>query len=435
VIPVATALKERLILLPFAAFRITCSIHPCYGDEAGNPVEMSLRSHKGPASPAPVFGSALWALGFRPFYLLASLFAAASMLLWVAQYTGILPFAYSAGPVWHGHEMLFGFATAVIAGFLLTAVATWTGQPPLRGIALMALALLWVVARVLMLTPFGLAATLFNAFFPLAVAVAVAIPVLRTGNRRNLVFVGLLGLLAMLALLVHLASQGLVDVPQGLGLQAGLDVVLLVMVIVTGRVVPMFTNNGVPGAGAVRHFLLEATALGTIVLLLIADLLQWEGVSVALLAGFAAAVQAARLCLWRPWRTLRTPLVWILHASCAWIVLHLALRGLSPAGWFAPVLATHALTVGAIGGLTIGMMTRTARGHTGLPLRAGRTETAMFVLIQAAALVRVGGGLIAPAHHLLNIRLSGALWSLAFALYAAAYWQVLTRPRLDGRPG
>jgi uncharacterized protein involved in response to NO len=198
------------------------------------------------------------------------------MLLWIAQYSGLLPFAYVAGPVWHGHEMLFGFTTAVIAGFLLTAVATWTGQPPLRAIPLMALALLWVVARALMLTPFGVAATVANALFPVALAVAVAIPVVRTRNHRNLAFIGFLGMLALLALLVNLGSQGLVQVPQGRVLQIGLDVVLLVMVLMTGRVVPMFTNNGVPGAGAVRHPVIEATALATIVLLLIADVLQLD---------------------------------------------------------------------------------------------------------------------------------------------------------------
>ena len=398
-------------------------------------MQVSLEPLERRTTPEVARRSALWALGFRPFYLLASLFAAASMLLWIAQYSGLLPFAYVAGPVWHGHEMLFGFTTAVIAGFLLTAVATWTGQPPLRAIPLMALALLWVVARALMLTPFGVAATVANALFPVALAVAVAIPVVRTRNHRNLAFIGFLGMLALLALLVNLGSQGLVQVPQGRVLQIGLDVVLLVMVLMTGRVVPMFTNNGVPGAGAVRHPVIEATALATIVLLLIADVLQLDGISIAVLAGLAAVAHAVRLYLWKPWRTLRKPLVWILHASCAWIVLHLALRGLSHAGLLAPILATHALTVGAIGGLTIGMMTRTALGHTGRLLVAGRLESAMFILIQAAALVRVAGGLFAPTHHLSNIRLSGLLWSLAFALYAGGYWQVLTKPRLDGRPG
>jgi uncharacterized protein involved in response to NO len=399
-------------------------------------MEIPLQFSPRAAAPRPASGGlALWNLGFRPFYLLASLFAAISLLLWVAQYSGLLPYPYLAGPIWHGHEMLFGFASAVIAGFLLTAVAVWTQQPPLRGTPLVALALLWLAARILVLTPFATAATVTNALFPLAVATAIAVPLARTRNYRNVVFIGLLSLLGALALLVHLASQGLLRVPATLGLKAGLDVVLLVMVIIAGRVVPMFTNNGVPGAKAKRYPMLERVALGSIGLLLVADLLQWDAIVVTSVAVLAALAHGARLVLWQPWRTFKTPLVWILHAAYAWIVLHLALRGLAGMGWVAPTLATHALTVGAIGGLTLGMMTRTARGHTGRPLKAGRAELMMFILIQFAAAVRLCGGLVAPEHYMVSIQASGLLWGAAFLLYAVRYWPVLTKPRLDGKPG
>jgi uncharacterized protein involved in response to NO len=142
-----------------------------------------------------------------------------------------------------------------------------------------------------------------------------------------------------------------------------------------------------------------------------------------------------RLVLWKPWRTLGTPLVWILHAAYAWIVVHLALRGLSALELLAGAYATHALSTGAIGGLTLGMMTRTARGHSGRPLIADGFERAMFVLIQIAALVRVFGGMASPALVLPSIQVSGVLWAAAFGLYAVRYWPVLTRPRLDGKPG
>jgi len=383
----------------------------------------------------PSRGPVIWQYGFRPFYLLASLFACASLLLWVAQLSGVLPMAYLAGPLWHGHEMLFGFATAVIAGFLLTAVAAWTQQPPLRGAPLVMLVLLWLAGRVLVLTPWPWAATIANLLFPLAVAVAIAIPLVRTRNRRNLLFIGLLAGLGVLAALLHLSAAGLLDLPVTLGLRAGLDVVLLVIVIIAGRVVPMFTNNAIAGAGATHDPMVERAAPWVVVALLAADVLQAHAVVVAALAGLAAVVHAARLALWRPWRTRHAPLVWILHAAYAWIVLHLGLRMMAEAGWLAPSLATHALTVGAIGGMTIGMMTRTARGHTGRPLKAGAAETAMFLLMQAAALVRVGGGILAPGGSLAMVQASGLLWSAAFGLYAIAYWPVLTRPRVDGRPG
>jgi uncharacterized protein involved in response to NO len=398
-------------------------------------MEIPLRPRHGARPAVPSQGPAIWQYGFRPFYLLASLFACLSLLLWVAQVSGMLPIAYLAGPLWHGHEMLFGFATAVIAGFLLTAVAAWTGQPPLRGPPLMWLAALWLAARILVLTPWQAAAAIANLLFPLAVAAAIALPLVRTGNRRNMLFIGLLALLGGLAAVMHLSAAGFLELPVALGLRAGLDVVLLVIVIIAGRVLPMFTNNAIAGAGAAREPLVEWAAPLAVAALLVADLLQSDAVLLTALAGLAAVVHGARLFLWRPWRTLHAPLVWILHASYAWIVIHLLLRMLSHAGWLAPSIATHALTVGAIGGMTIGMMTRTARGHTGRPLQAGSSETAMFLLMQAAALARVGGGLLAPGAFILSVQTSGLLWSAAFALYAMTYWPVLSKPRVDGRPG
>jgi len=377
----------------------------------------------------------LWNLGFRPFYLLASLFAAASVLLWAAQFSGLLPGAYLRGPLWHGHEMLFGFTLAVIAGFLLTAVRNWTGLPTPDGLPLMALAALWVAGRVLVLTPFALAAAVTNAAFPVALAVAIGIPLVRSGNARNYFFIGLLLLLGGLILGIHLVLLGAVEAPPRLGLWLGLDVVMFIMAVMGGRVIPMFTNNGVPGTNAAHHPLVEKFALGSILLLFVADALQAPPAIVTAVALFATAAHGARLALWRSWRTFSTPLVWILHAAYAWIVVHLALRGASGLGLVAESVAIHALTVGAIGGLTLGMMTRTARGHTGRPLKADRYEVTMYLLVQAAALVRVFGGMVSPELFLGSVQLSGVLWAAAFGLYAVRYWPVLSRARLDGGLG
>lgn len=380
-------------------------------------------------------GFALWNLGFRPFYLLASVFGALSVLAWAAQFSGWLPSAYLQGPLWHGHEMLFGYTLAVVAGFLLTAVRAWTGQPTATGAPLMALAALWVAGRILVLTPWSAAAAIVNAAFPLALAVAIAIPLLRARNARNYFFVGLLALMSVLIAALHLALLGMAALPPRLDLVLGLDVMLFIMAVMGGRVIPMFTNNGVPGAGAARHPLLEKAALGSVLVLFAADFLQLPSAAIAAAALVAALAHAVRLALWRSWRTLGAPLVWILHAAYAWIVLHLLLRGLSGLGWLAESYAIHALTVGAIGGLTLGMMTRTARGHTGRPLRADGWETAMFVLVQLAAVVRVFGGMASPGLYMASVQLSGLLWAAALGLYAARYWPILTRSRLDGRPG
>jgi len=214
------------------------------------------------AAPSGAPGFALWNLGFRPFFLLASVFSAISVLMWAVQYSGWLPSAYLQGPLWHGHEMLFGYTLAVVAGFLLTAVRAWTGQPTAVGAPLMVLAAIWVAGRILVLTPWHAAAAIVNAAFPLALAVAIAIPLLRARNVRNYFFVGLLALMSALVVALHLALLGMATLPPTLGLVLGLDVMLFIMAVMGGRVIPMFTNNGVPGAGAARHPVVERIALG-----------------------------------------------------------------------------------------------------------------------------------------------------------------------------
>lgn len=324
---------------------------------------------------------------------------------------------------------------AVIAGFLLTAVHAWTNQPTASGLPLMALAALWICGRVLVLTPFAMTAAVVNAVFPVAIAWAIGMPIFRSRNVRNYFFVGLLLLMSALILAVHLAWQGYLDLPPRFGLQLGLDVVLFIMAVMGGRVIPMFTNNGIPGAQAARHALVEKLALGAVILLFLADLLQLPQTIVGALALVAALAHGVRLSFWKPLRTLATPLVWILHAAYAWIVLHLVMRGLNSLELLVGSYATHALTVGAIGGLTLGMMVRTARGHTGRPLTADPAEMTSFLLIQLAALVRVFGGIVSPDSYMASVQLSALLWAAAFGLYAIRYWPILTRPRLDGKPG
>ena len=377
---------------------------------------------------------ALWNLGFRPFYLLASIFAASSILLWICQYTGQLPAVYLRSPAWHGHEMLFGYTMAVVAGFLLTAVGNWTGKPTPTGAALIALAALWLAGRVLVLTPYATASAIANVAFPLALAIGIGKPVVQSRNRRSYFFLALLLLLGLAVLAFHLSHLELLPWPERASLQVGLDIVLFIMAVMGGRVIPMFTNNGVPGAQATRHPLVEKFALIGVLVLLGVDLLPVPVALVAVIALAVAFAHAMRLYLWQPWRTRRAPLVWVLHVAYGWIVVYLVLRGLAEMGLIGHLFAIHALTVGAIGGMTIGMMTRTARGHTGRPLIADRFEVACFTLVALAALIRVFGGML-PGAYLPTVVVSGICWSAAFALYAVRYWPVLSRARLDGKPG
>jgi uncharacterized protein involved in response to NO len=380
-------------------------------------------------------GFALWQLGFRPFYLLASGLAALSIALWALQLAGWLDRAYLAGPIWHAHEMLFGFALAVVVGFLLTAGRNWSGQPTPSGLPLALLAALWLAGRVLVLTPFGWLAAAVDTAFPLAAAAALARPLVAARSRRNYFFVALLLALALASLVVHLAQLRVLDLPGRLAIQAGLDVLLFIMVVMGGRVIPMFTNSGVPGAAARRERRLETLALGGVLAVLGGDLVGLNGAPLAALLALVALAHLGRWLLWQPWKTRRAPLVCVLHLAYAWIVVHLALRALAALGQVAPSLATHALTVGAIGALTLGMMTRTARGHTARPLVADGWEVACYLLVTGAALSRVAVPLAAPALLMPAVLGSALLWSAAFGLYFVRYWPILTRPRLDGRPG
>ena len=377
----------------------------------------------------------LLALGFRPFYLLAGAFSALSIAVWAAQFAGWLPAPVIAGPLWHAHEMVFGYTLAVIVGFLFTAGRNWTQQATPTGAALAAIAALWIAARVLVLAGAAGAAVVFDAAFAIAAAVGLAIPLWRSRNTRNYFFVPLLLFLGLLNVAFYRAMAGQGGGELRVPITVALDAVLFIVVVMGGRVIPMFTNNGVPGAKARRVGWLEKASLGAVLALMAADLLRLPAGIVAAVALAAAVAHGARLALWDPLATLRTPLVWILHASYAWLVVHLALRGAAELGYVAPSLATHALTAGGIGGITVGMMTRTSRGHTGRMLRAEAAEVWAYVLVMAAAVARVFVPWAVPEWTVPAIVASGALWAAAFAVFTAAYWPILSRPRVDGRPG
>lgn len=389
-----------------------------------------------PASAPPARAFALWNLGFRPFYLLAGLLAAFSVPLWTAQYAGWPGAgAYASGPLWHAHEMIFGYAFAVIVGFLFTAARSWTNRPTPSGPALVAIAALWVAARVLLLTPWTWLAAAADVAFAAAAAAGIGVPLATSRNRRNYFFVVILLGIGAANLWSYYALAGSTRFSAQSGLQIALDLILFVMTVMGGRVIPSFTMNAIRGARCQRRPTIEWTALGGVLALLVADLFALPSAIVGLIAAIAGAAHCLRLILWQPWVTWGRPILWILHVSYAWIVVHLALRALGAFDLTAQTLATHALTVGAIGGLTLGMMTRTARGHTGRPLLAGRTETACYALVQVAALARVAVPLVAPGLNVAAVIASGTLWGAAFAVFVALYWPILSRPRIDGQPG
>jgi len=383
----------------------------------------------------------LLALGFRPFYLLAAVFAVIAVPVWIAFLFGGMQFGgYLRGVAWHSHEMIFGFAPAVMAGFLLTAVRNWTGLPTPTGAPLGGLVVLWLLARVLMLTGPANAAALLDVLFLPALGVAVAIPIWRSRNVRNYKILAVLTILTLANVCYHLASMSILPIGiTRVATTAALDVIAILIAIVGGRVIPAFIGNAIEQARPRHIFAVEIIAVGSLIAILVLGILNlWVPIATAvwLLVLITAAVwQGIRLLLWQPLRARGNPLLWMLPAAYVWLPISLALRAMS---WLeiAPVSASfHALTVGAIASLMMAMMTRSALGHTGRPLVAGTAEISAFVLLQLAAIMRVFFSFVAPGFYREAMIGSGVLWSLAFAAFLYRYWAILTQPRIDGRPG
>jgi len=390
-------------------------------------------------SPQGATGPVWLALGFRPFFLLAGLGAVALMTVWLATWGGGLGFDGYYGPLgWHSHEMLFGYATAVIAGFLLTAVRNWTGLDTLRGPWLGALAGLWLAARLLALLPPGwlpayLTAAVDLAFLPL-LALALAGPLLRAGKTNNLVFLPLLAAMALANLLVHLEALGMAGTAaRGNGLM--LNLILLLMLIVGGRVIPFFTEKAIAGAIARQTPWVERVGFGALLALAGTELLWPRPELVAGLSLTLALSQLLRVGGWYQKRVWSIPILWVLYTGYGWLILGFLLKALAAMGLVAPHPPLHALTTGGIAVLTLGMMARVALGHTGRTLESARLVNLAFVLLNLAAAARSLGPLLLPQWYTTWLHGAGGLWILAFGLFSVVYAPILVRPRADGRPG
>jgi uncharacterized protein involved in response to NO len=380
-------------------------------------------------------GHPLWRLGFRPFYMVAAIFAALAVPLWMAQYFGVLPQGLHVGFTWHMHEMVFGMAAAVVVGFLYTAGYNWTGfWTPVRG-RLAALVALWLAGRVAMVAAPPLAAAVIDWLFLPAAAWPLFRVMRKANNRRNYFLVGLLGLMALANGVFHAIALGWLAVAPTAPVQAAILMIVMMEAAIGTRIIPMFTRNGAPGATPLVQPRLDRLSL----LLIAATAVSWvaglPGWLFAPVALAAAALVLVRLWRWQALRTLSVPLLWIMHLSYAWIAAGLVLLALSRWQWVSASAGFHALTVGSMAGLILGMITRTTLGHTGRPLKAGRAERAMFVLIQLSAAARVASALGHDTQHGLLLIASAVCWSAAFIAYAVVYVPYLSRARVDGKPG
>lgn len=377
-------------------------------------------------------------LGFRPFYLGATLFALLAIPLWVALFLGQWELSIALPPLlWHAHEMLFGFAIAVILGFLLTAVKAWTGLDTPRGASLGALALLWLAARVAAVTgAYALYAVLDLALLPLVAAVLTTL-LLRANNRRNLPLAAMLMLLALANGVFHLSVIGAIEASPLTPLYAALALIVMIESVIAGRVIPAFTMSATPGLKlnvrpSVERSALALTALALLLWVLAPTAGAW-GTATGAAFSLAALAQAVRLRQWRPAITRHRPILWVLHLAYAWIPLGLALLAAAHFGWITVSAGVHALTIGATGGLIIGMVTRTARGHTGRPLQVSRAEVTAYVLVIGAAAVRVLLPLAMPQWLPMALVIAAAAWSVAFAIYLFIYTPWLLQTRFDGK--
>ncbi|MDZ7810355.1 MAG: NnrS family protein [Arhodomonas sp.] len=386
--------------------------------------------------------SQLLAYPFRIFFVLTAAFAAVAIGAWLGMLGGAVAAPTGIPSLWwHAHEMLYGMVPAAVAGFLLTAMANWTGATPPTGRSLLALVALWLAGRLAMAAygwvPPLVVAVVDLAFLPSLAAVALR-TLLRHGNRRNLPLPVVLLVFAIGNLLMHLAFLGYTPGLARTGELMALNLTAVLMAVIGGRITPAFTANwlrrqGRDPAGIRQDPRLDRAALLALVAVLIGDLFVAGGRVAAVLALVAAVLHGLRLLGWQGWRARGDALMWILHLGYAWIPVALLLKGLAPLT--TAVSATtwiHALGVGAIGTLILGVMTRVAVAHTarGLALRPGGRW--IYALITVAALARIGS---ATAGGMAWLHLAGAAWIAAFALFLVAYAPVLNAPRADGQPG
>jgi len=382
--------------------------------------------------PQPYAGPALFSCGFRPFFLFGALFAALAVLVWLPAYFGewTLPTAIAERD-WHAHEMIYGYGSATIVGFLLTAIPNWTGRLPLNGRPLMALVALWLAGRLAMALSLFVgaipAAALDLAF--LAVVIGFVVRELGGGQSHNRKIAVALAVfwLGDLVFQVEAIAFGAADY----GIRIGLAALLLLVMLIGGRIVPSFTRNWLarvnPGPLPTPPDRWDVAAMVVAGLALAAWIVapQTRPVGVALAA--AGLTQAARLARWRGWRAWRDRLVLVLHVAYAFIPVGFFLTALS-AFHLAPISAgEHAWAIGVIGGMTMAVMSRASLGHTGRPLAASRAVQAIYALIFVAAIARIGAAL-SSAWWFVGLHVAALAWAAAFAGFALLYWRVLVGP-------
>lgn len=379
-------------------------------------------------------------LGFRPFFAAGALFSVISVLIWLGVYVLGWRWQVAALPAatWHAHEMVFGYAMAVIAGFLLTAVQNWTGVQTLHGLPLLLLALLWLAARILIFGSAGLPlAAAADGLFGLLLLCAIAYPVFRVRQYRQLGILSKVAFLLLSNLVFYAGVLGVYPAAVRPALYSGVYLIMALIFVISRRVLPFFIEKGMDRPVVLKNSnLVDAAGLFLFIGFWIADILDPDSVLVASLAGVLFIVHGIRLAGWYTAGILQRPLLWVLYLAYAVIVAGFALKAAVAFAAVAPSLALHAFTYGGIGLFTLGMMTRVTLGHTGRNVLDPPPAAAwIFAVLLAGTALRVLFPLADPQHYTLWIGLSQLLWVVAFGAFLFIHLPMLVRPRIDGQPG
>jgi len=372
---------------------------------------------------------------FRPFFMAAGIWATLAIPFWLLSYAGILvlPDEFDA-PLWHQHEMLYGFAGASIAGFVLTAVPNWTGRLPVSGGRLAVLVAFWLAGRVGFLSAAWigpLATAVLDLAFLTTLAAMIGRELVAGKNWRNLPVLLIVSFITLGNWLVHIEANGIAETAE-IGIRLSTFVLALLVALIGGRIVPSFTRNWLVrnGADALPASMgrFDTIALVALVVFVIAKVVQPDYLVTAHLAVLTGILHGVRLLRWKGWAVVGEPLMWVLHLGYAWLVVALILIGLTGlTDFLSPTSAIHALTAGAFGTMILAMMTRASLGHTGRELRASAGMTAIFVLITIAAVLRVA----APELGDWAICLAGGAWTLGYGLFSVLFFPVFTQPRVQ----
>ncbi|TNE32302.1 MAG: NnrS family protein [Alphaproteobacteria bacterium] len=375
--------------------------------------------------------------GFRPFFLCGAVYTVFSVLLWGGFYAGHTQLPEVLGdPVgWHAHEMIYGFTMAIVAGFLLTAVANWTGGAPARQLHLAGLVALWGAGRLVLNLntelPSWLVYGIAGAFIP-ALAVSLALPLLKSRNIRNFIFLGLLSILSGCEAAYFITGKIM-------PLYLAVLMIVIMVSLIGGRIIPAFTVAALRRRGETAYPTPQpkadiAALLSLIILGVVLVVFGNADVVFAAAAFIAAIIHAWRMRYYLTARVWHDPMLWILHLGYAWLVVGLFCAAAAGLEIIPFSTALHSITVGSIGSMTLGMMCRVTLGHTGRDLAASKLTTLAFILMQLAAVIRVGGVIVMPTQATLWIAATACLWAGCFAFYLPVYAPMLWKQRPDGAP-